>query len=430
MRSRYPLLIVTTALLALTSCRGKPLLSDVSFSTDLITPNADRDNDVLLINYRLGRSARISIYFDGAEGERYYFRKDAYRGPSVEGPYGVYFAGVVEGYELREDDFEGFVVEKRVLQDGAYTWVVEAVDESGASQQVSGTLTIEDADVALPELRGFSLVPPVFTPNRDGLADRVTINVFLTKDVDEMDVYLVSQDREAEDDGWEPTRYPVEWNEKLTAYNEAGPHEFDYDAGVDHGADPPADGTYDVVMRARDAVGQWTAVTGTLTIEDGGVPRVYIVNGEVDWPIDNPEYSIPLGETLWFSLTVFNDSGVPVRTSGPPPGTVYDSDQVYSTLGEYVQSGVFRIGVHCENSITNLPWRWAVGGPDDLISDGEGHLFLPAGARAVVSGGIRFVDVTEARNPQYCWVALIHEDVEISAVSSHVDPLRVTIEAP
>ena len=55
---------------------------------------------------------------------------------------------------------------------------------------------------------------------------------------------------------------------------------------------PPPDGTYDAVMRARDAVGQWTAVTGTLTIENGGVPRVYIVNGDVEWPIDNPEYSL------------------------------------------------------------------------------------------------------------------------------------------
>ena len=131
MRSRCSLLIIAVALLALTSCRDRPLLSDVSFSTDLITPNADRDNDVLLINYSLGRSARISICFGGPEGERYYFRKDAYRGPSVGGPYGVYFAGVVDGYTLPEDDFDGFVVEKRVLRDGTYTWIVEAVDDVG-----------------------------------------------------------------------------------------------------------------------------------------------------------------------------------------------------------------------------------------------------------------------------------------------------------
>ncbi|TET51038.1 MAG: hypothetical protein E3J64_07530 [Anaerolineales bacterium] len=399
-------------------------------STNLITPNADRDNDVVQINYDLGHSALVSIYFDGPSGERYYFRKDAYRGPSVDRPYGVLFAGVVDGYAFAEDDFEGFVVEKRMLQDGDYTWVVEAVDELGVSQQVSGTLTIADADVQLPELRGFSISPPVFTPNRDGLDDRVTINVFLTKDVDELNVYLVDQNREAEEDGEAPIHYPVEWREKLTPYNEAGPHEFDYDAGVDHGADPPPDGTYDVVMRARDAVGQWTAVTGTLTIENGGVPRVYVVNGEVDWPVDSPEYSLPLGETLWFSLTVFNDSSVPIRTSGPAPGTVYDSDQNYATLGEYFQSGVFRIGIHCENNLTSLPWRWAVGGPDDLVVDEEGHVFLPAGARAVVSGGIRFVDVIEARNPQNCWVALIHEDVEISMVNQYIDPLRLMIQVP
>jgi hypothetical protein len=430
LRSRYSLLLPIVALLALTSCRARPLLSDVSFSTDLITPNADYDDDVLLINYSLGRSAFVSIYFEGGDGERYYFRKNAYRGPSVERPYGVYFAGVVDSYSLLEDDFDGFLVEKRVLQDGIYTWVLEAVDELGSSQQARGTLTIEDADVALPELRGFSVSPPVFTPNRDGLADRATINVFLTKDVDQLDVYLVNRNWEEVEEGEDPIRYPVEWKEKLTPYNEAGPHEFDYDAGVDHGAEPPPDGAYDVVMRARDAVGQWTAVTGTLEIEDGGVPRVYIVNGEVDWPIENPDYSIPLGETLWFSLTVLNDSSVPIRTSGPPPGTVYDSDQNFATLEEYEQPGAFRIGLHCENSPTAQPWRWAVGGAEDLILDDEGHLFLPVGARAVVGGGVRFVDVIEARNPQYCWICLIHEEVEIPELQSRVDPLRVTIQAP
>jgi len=31
-----------------------------------------------------------------------------------------------------------------------------------------------------------------------------------------------------------------------------------------------------------------------------------------------------------------------------------------------------------------------------------------------VTGGIRFVDYVAARNPQYCYVSLIHEDVAAS----------------
>ncbi len=426
MRIRYILVAMAMLglLLTLAACGEEPLLSDVSFHTDLITPNADRDNDVLIITYNLSRSAEVSIYFEDEGGSRYYFRDHAHRGPSIEEPYQIYFAGVVDGYVLPGEQFEGFTVDKRVLQDGIYTWVVEATDKMGHTERASGTLTIAEADTVLPKLRGFGVHPPVFTPNRDGISDRATINVDLKKDVEELTVYLMGEDG---------VRYHVAEHEKLTPFNEAGPHEFDYDAGVDLGADPPPDGTYTVYMRARDAVGQWTVAMGTLTIEDGGVPRVYILNAEVDWTGEGPKVSIPLSSTLYFTLTIENDSVVPIRTSGPPPGTVYTSDQSYATLGEFVQSGVFRVGIHCETSPIDHPWRWAVGRPDDLVEvveGGKSYLYLPAGKRALVTGGIRFVDVEEARNPQYCYASLIHEDVEISMVNFRVDPVFLFIEVP
>ncbi len=439
MRTRHILMIMAMLGLALTltACGEKQLLNHVSLSADTITPNADHDTDLLVITYNLSRSAEVSIYFEDVEGNLYYFRDHVRHGPSVEEPYQVQFAGVVDGYVLPGEEFAGFTVEKRVLQDGDYTWVVEATgapqrrreqtalgtSNTGSSGRciITGTLTIADADTALPELRGFSIYPPVFTPNRDGIGDRATINVDLTKDVEELIVYLEG------DDG---VRHHVEWQEKLTPLNEAGWHEFDYDAGVDHGADPPPDGAYTVTMRARDAVGQWTAATGALTIEDGGVPRAYILNGEVDWSGEGPEVSIPLDGTLYFTLTIENDSVVPIRTSGPLPGAVYDSDQNYATLDEYTQSGVFRVGIHCETSPTDHPWRWAIGGPDDLVTDDEGHLYLPAGARATVTGGIHFVDYVKARNPQYCYASLIHEDVQISMVNFRVGPVRLSIEVP
>nr|HID14604.1 hypothetical protein [Anaerolineae bacterium] len=205
--------------LTLTACRERPLLSDVSFSTDLITPNADHDNDVLVITYNLSRSAEVSIYFEDPDGNRHYFRDHVHHGPSVEEPYQVYFAGVVDGYVLPGEQFEGFTVEKRVLQDGAYTWVVEATDARGVTERVTGTLTIADADTTLPELRGFSVYPPVFSPNRDGIGDRATINVNLKKDVEELTVYLMGEDG---------VRYHVAEKETVTRLNEAGWHEFDY----------------------------------------------------------------------------------------------------------------------------------------------------------------------------------------------------------
>jgi hypothetical protein len=412
--------VIVGLTLALTACGQEPLLRDVSFDRDRITPNADGDADVLRISYNLSRSADVSIYFDDQEGNRYYFRRQAYRGPSVEGPFEVLFSGVVDGYVLPGEQFEGFSVEKRVLQDGPYTWTLEATDEAGHTERVTGDITVAEADTALPELRGFSLHPPLFTPNRDGISDRVTINVDLKKDVEELTVYLMGEDG---------ARYHAAENETVTPQNEAGWHEFDYDAGVDYGAEPPPDGVYTLTMEARDVVGQWTTATSELTIENGGVPRVYLFNGEVEWS----DETIPLGETLYFTLTVENDSTVPIRTSGPAVGTVYDSDENYAALEEYQQSGAFRVGIHCETSSIDHPWRWAVGGPDELITlnqNGEEYTYLPAGERALVTGGIRFVDVVKSRNPQYCYASLIHEDVEISMVNYRVDPIFLYIEAP
>ena len=422
MHSRVsPVLVLAVAVgvaLGTCACSPRPLLSGVSFSDDLITPNADRDRDILVVSYDLSRAAFVSVYFVDDSGERFFFRDHVRYGPSVEVPYEVYFAGVVDGYVLPAEDLSGFTIEKRVLRDGDYTWVIEAADEvTGATEQVTGPLAIRDADTALPELRGFSIHPPVFSPNRDGIDDRATINVDLKKDVAELSVYLTGPDG---------VRYHVEEDESVTMANAAGWHEFDYDAGVDLGADPPADGVYTVTMRAQDTVGQWTVATGHLTIEDGGVPRVYILNAEVEWSAG----SIALGETLFFTLTVENDSATPVRTSGPPPGTVYDSGANYATMGEYEQSGAFRVAIHCETSPTDHPWRWAIGSADDLIVDEGGHSYLPGWKRSVVTGGIRFVDVVPARNPQYCYASLIHEDVEISMVNYRVDPVFLKIQVP
>ncbi len=408
--------------LLLAGCGEQPLLSDVSFSKERITPNADGQDDVLVIRYRLARSADLSIYFLDQSGNRYVFRDRQPRAPTGERePYSVYFSGIVEGYVLPGETFDGFTVTHRVLQDGVYTWVVEATEKTGHTERVTGTLTIAEADTALPELRNFTVSPPLFTPNRDGISDRARMNVFVTKPYTSLWVYLLGKDQDKE------VRYHIGEDERSPSRpGERGLHTFDYDAGVDQGADPPPDGTYTVWAEVEDAIGQRVIAASTLTIQNGGVPRAYILNAEVEWSAQ----SVPLGGTLWFTLTVENDSPTPIRTSGPPPGTVYDSDQNYATLGETIQSGAFRVGIHCENALINYPWRWAVGDENVLVRDEEGYLYLPPFTRAVVTGGIRFVGVEGKRNPQYCWAGLIHEDVEISSVNDRVDPVFLFIQVP
>lgn len=416
--SRLRLFVVVLALaVILAACGEKPFLTEVSFDRDRITPNADGNADALKITYGLDHRAQVSITFEDQQGQVYTFRDHARRGPSVDKPYEVLFSGVVDGYRLPDETFTEFDVEKRVLQDGEYIWTVEATDEAGDTEQVTGKLTIADADTALPELQNFSVSPNPFTPNRDGITDRAKINVSLSKDDTSLSVYLLDEDG---------TRYPVEKDEQtLAREGKSGLYAFDYDAGVDDGAQPPPDGQYVVFAEAEDRIGQRTLATTTLTIENGGVPMAYIFNGEVEWS----SRSVPLGETLHFTLTVENDSPAPIRTSGPAPGTVYESDQNYATLGEYIQSGAFRVAIHCENAITNYPWRWAAG-DEDALEERDGHLYLPPFTRAVVTGGIRFMDVAGARNPQYCWAGLIHEDVEISPVNDRVHPVSLLIEVP
>ncbi len=418
MQNRYLLLALIIVLpLMLTACGEQPLLSGVSFDRDLITPNADGHTDVLKITYNLNRSAEVSIFFEDDDGNRFAFRDRAYRGPSVQQPYEVLFSGVVDGYLLPGESYDDFDVKRRVLQDGEYVWTVEANEKTGHTEQVTGTLTIADADTALPELRNLTVSPSVFTPNRDGINDRARINVYLSKADTTLSVYLLDQGG---------TRYPVERDaQTLARAGQPGVYAFDYDAGVDDGVRPPPDGTYAVYAEARDRVGQLVVATTTLTIRDGGLPMGYIFQGEVDWS----STSVVIGETLVFTLTVENDGSAPIRTSGPAPGTVYESDQNYATLGEYIQSGVFRVGIHCENATSNYPWRWAVG-DDTVLVERDGQRYLPPDTRAVVTGSIRFGDVMGARNPQYCWAGLIHEDVEISPLNDRVDPVSLFIQVP
>ena len=394
-------LIILVAL-GLTGCGAKPLLYDVAFSPDHITPNADGETDITAIEYGLGRSADLSIYFIGQNGEQYYFRDHEPRGPRKD--YKVFFGGVI-------DD--------RMLPDGVYTWVIDAQSADGERMEKRGELVISQADTELPEISQFTVSPPHFTPNRDGLDDRVRMNLNVEKDVENLQVYLLGSDG---------IRYPVEEDPGLREPGEAGLHAYDYDAGVDRGAEPPPDGTYLVHAVAEDKVGQRHEVTRTLSISNGGVPRAEVLKATVEWS----KSTLVLSDTLCFTLTVDNYGPVPIRTSGPPPGTLYRSDQNFNALGYHEESGAWRVGVDFDTSLRNYPFRWAVGESEQLVSverDGNTFTYLPAGARGKAHGCIQIVD-EPARNPLYFWAGLIHEDVEISNVNNRVDPEFVTIQVP
>jgi hypothetical protein len=417
-------LITLAALLAVAYLVTRPVgpsITSAGFGTQTLSPNADGENDVTTISYHVRREVTLSIYFEDTGGKRYYFRRDETR-PS--GDYKVLFSGIVEGYVREGESFKSEVL-SRLLEDGEYTWVIEAVDRAtNSTDRATGKLTIADSDPTLPDIQEFTIRPEVFTPNQDGLEDHVTINAYVPKEAHLL-VYLIDKDN---------TRYFIPEAEKERKPGDAGRHEFDYDGGVDLGISPPPDGTYTVQIDADDAEGQHVQRTGQVTIKDGGVPLAEIVGQPVGDTVVYSSETVLLGDVLTFELTVENYGDAPIRTTGPEPGYIYNQDETYASTGFQVESGAWRVGIHCDTCLVDYPWRWALGTADTLTpikdSDGRTHYYLMPGQRAVITGGIRLTTIVKSRNPQQFWAGLIHEDVEISDVNNAVDPHWITIDLP
>lgn len=414
-------LVVLAALLiaayAASRPRG-PALVEADLSPDAITPNADGQDDATRISYRLRRRADVSIFFEDAGGQRHYYRQGE---PRVRGDYAVLFSGVVDGFDLPGEEISGQVL-RRLLPDGEYRWVVQATDAlTGRVDEAEGTLVIADGDPVLPELWDFSVSPQVFTPNQDGLNDLIWVNVYVPKEA-ELAVYLV------DDAG---NRYYVPESQETRLPGEEGRHTFQWDGGVDMGKDPPPDGEYLVFVEAEDAEGQQVKHEAEVSIQFGGVPLAEIVGQPVGDTVRFSSETVRQGDLLSFELTVENYGDSPIRTTGPEPGYVYEQGENYAASGYQVESGAWRVGLHCDTCETDYPWRWALGSSETLTpleADGRTHYYLMPGERAVVSGSVRLTNIVPSRNPQEFWAGLIHEDVGIAAINQRVDPHWITIQ--
>lgn len=391
------------------------LLRAVGFADDYITPNADGQTDATVISYQLARNADVSINFVDDQGTSYYFRREQPRGA---GNYQVNFSGVVEGYLLPEETYEGEVIE-RLLQDGSYSWYISATEPSGYSEMVSGEIEVRDADTALPEIRNFTLDRVRFSPNQDGIGDQLLIDLFLPKEAD-VQVFLVLEDG---------SRLPISERPMERPPGEPGRHVFNYSGGIDQGSGPPPDGTYPVVAFSEDLEGQKMRVESEVAIELGGVPYAHILSPVTGDTVEYNSTAVQVCDTFYFSLTMENYGETPIRTSGPPPGTVYDSDWNFNTVGFPTESGAWRVGIGFENALSDYPYRWGLGHLEDL-TEIDGQYYLMPGQRSVITGGIRVVDRFGVRNPQPMWAGLIHEDVGISLFNNRVDPKQILVDLP
>jgi hypothetical protein len=303
----------------------------------------------------------------------------------------------------------------------------------------------------------FTLSTDTFSPNRDGVNDRVSINIYLEKAAD-LSVFLLTEDN---------VELPIAEREEWSRPDgESGRYTFDYEGGVDLNQIPPPDGVYRIVALAQDDEGQRIRREATLTIEDGGVPRAEIspqaVDADVFWTsasylesqfsdknalgdllvlpaipqaVSVTQVSVKHEDLLIFRLTVDNYGDVPIRTTSPPPGTVYQQSQVSAAMGALDEPGAWRVGIQCDTSEVSFPYRWAIGTDEDLLTitdpaTGRDYRYLPAGTRSVVWGAVRLTEINEFANPQTCWTGLIHEGVDISVENRFVGSIEVLIGTP
>jgi hypothetical protein len=380
-------------LMLLGGCSFGPAVSGLKIDPPTFSPNADGRDDITRISYSISRHADIDLYFVSPNGQRHYFRQGERR---VPGDYFVLFGGAVDN---------------QLLPDGTYTCTVEAKFD-GSNARVEAPVTIAGGDQIPLQLTKLQVYPNTFTPNRDGINDRVRISYYLNKDANAY-VSLVSADGK--------TTYPIP-PELITKPGVKGSHEHDYDAGVDLGAKPPPDGTYTIVAEAVDAVGNRVRATTPLTISGGGVPMAEIVNRAADWsPI-----VVPLDNTLTFTCTVENIGPVPIRTKGPQPGTTYNTHQNYNTLGFFEEPGIFRLGADSEGNTEGrkYPYRWQLGRDDELKTI-DGQKYLMPGQCVTIVGHIQIADKPPKINPKY-WLGLVHEQVEV--VNDFVEVVEITVD--
>lgn len=409
-------LMAATAILASSACTAVsgPMLSGVAVSPQTITPNGDGSGDVADIAYHVSRPVSVTIYFTDAAGRRYDFRTGE---PRPAGDYVAQFSGVIQSPVSLAP---GFVMDQsRLLPNGSYRYFVQAVDSQGAREEMSGSLAIADGDPTVPEMVDYSVFTPsfnrepppgsatkiVFTPNRDGIADRIAVSFRLTKPA-WAEVYLVRLGDANK------TRYPIserQW------YKLAGTKNFDYEGGVDLGNTPPPNGDYLCIAEATDLIGNHTVVAQPITVADGGVPLAEIVSAKFT-PI-----VVPLGELLRVEITVENIGPVTIRSKGPYSGTIYantenfNAKSVAENADFYEEPGVFRVGVDYEGNSEGreYPYRWGFAG--DALKPGE---------RTTVVGYIRIVSPVKPHNPHF-WVGLLHEQVR--KVNDKYKPTLITV---
>jgi hypothetical protein len=357
--------LVTVPLLA--GCGQGSLLS-VGAKRVTVEPNASFDAQSQDIPYAVGAPAHLTITLVQPDGQKLQLR-DNDRDPDT---YALPFGGIVDVPNTAD---------RRVLQNGDYKIVFQARGKNGQSVEKTVDAVVQNADPAPLEIKDIALSLATFSPNGQGVRqvegrienlDQTTINYSLSKDA-QVSLWVVDTDGNQ-------TAVTADPQAK------AGLQRYVWTGKGPNGI-ALRDGTYTLHIRAGDDSGNVTERTAQVAIVDSGTPQVQILSARF-----SPS-ALGLGGVVQVEVTVKNIGDIPIKTQGPPPGTVYKSnssytDPVFNQQGSqeppYVDKpGRWRVGVRWTSSAGQYPARWGFFEDDNRE--------LKPGEEVTVRGGIQLL---------------------------------------
>jgi hypothetical protein len=329
---------------------GQPLLSNVSASPPVPSPQQRSQLNRLDVRYHLGRPASVDAWAQTPDGQQQWVLHAASARPRP-GDYVLQFDGTIDGPGPNE---------RRVLPDGDYQIVLRA-QADGQQQQMAVPLTIRDADTTLPDVQDLSLLPDHVSPNFDAIQDLTRVNYTLAKPARVAAFLdLVSPD------GSKPAQRVWMGSEQSV---DVGAQSLTWD-GLGNDGRPVAAGSYLLGIRAEDAAGNVVERSQPLVVEDSGVPDASIVTARIG------PTQVVRGGQVCLDAVVRNTGQTTLRTQGPDPSYVYNSFDSYSNIEDhkYVEhAGLWRVGLNwsgtTDTTNATYPYRWGFG--KDLLPGDE-----------------------------------------------------------
>ncbi len=335
-----PIVAIATAsalaILTLAGCgsaNGR-LLTDLRVSAPVVIPGTT-GTPPINVSYTLSRPATMSAYLLGPTGEKLALRKDEVR--PVAGEYTLSFNGA---YAPNPETSE-----RRVLSAGSYKLVVEARDAKG-NDQVSTEVRVQDPDTTSPTVENLTLFPDTLDANGDGVDDSMRAT-FRTTKLATVSLYLVSESGK---------RYILERQER----EQPGEHSTTWDGQIANQLLPA--GTYSFVVEAEDAAGNVSLASKPLKINSASMPDAHILS------VNFEPTRVLLGGLIKVTIRVKNTGNTVLKSEGPDPGYVYDSQEGFSTIEGGTlrdKKGYWRVGVDWAGapgaSGARYPYRWGFG---------------------------------------------------------------------